>query len=268
LAVGYLFARSYTSAFFRYFGVDIDVLAISNEAVAIRGLSVLWLILLAIFALSLLAGILLMATRRLPTSDDSRARRRFRLLWALVGVLAVSGAFGAYGNGGTPDAFYAALLLGFAAFWFSWHLGSKARAASVPSSSGGHRLFVLGMAGAVAMLLFALTSSIASSRGRDAARALSLGAAHFKPSVILDTRERLYNVGLSLPETALPLDSGQAFRYRYRGLVLLAAGSGKLVLIPSDWNPQTGFALVLPDDNQIRVQYLVRPPPPLDESSD
>jgi hypothetical protein len=81
-----------------------------------------------------------------------------------------------------------------------------------------------------------------------------------RPSVILDTQERLFLESDLVAETVVPGSSeGDVFRYRYRGLVLLSAGSGKLIFIPGNWNFTEGFALVLRDDDEIRVRYVTSP---------
>jgi hypothetical protein len=63
-----------------------------------------------------------------------------------------------------------------------------------------------------------------------------------RPSVVLDTKERLY---LRFPG---------AEEIRYRGLRLLIEANGKLFLIPERWR-QGGGVLVVPHDDSSRAQF-------------
>lgn len=52
------------------------------------------------------------------------------------------------------------------------------------------------------------------------------------PRVVVDTRERLYLRSPDITETALPVEEGQTFRYRYRGLRLLVQNGDRMFLVP------------------------------------
>ncbi|WP_405737503.1 hypothetical protein OG607_16590 [Streptomyces sp. NBC_01537] len=45
------------------------------------------------------------------------------------------------------------------------------------------------------------------------------------------------------------------FRYRYRGLRLLAQSNGRVFLIPDQWAPGNGNCLMLPVDSDTRFQF-------------
>ena len=72
--------------------------------------------------------------------------------------------------------------------------------------------------------------------------------------VILDTRERLFLADGTVEETALPVEEGDRFRYRYRGLRLLILGSDRLFLVPDAWSASDS-TLVVPLDDSVRVQF-------------
>ncbi|MGW3039709.1 hypothetical protein ACWC9T_06560 [Kitasatospora sp. NPDC001159] len=90
------------------------------------------------------------------------------------------------------------------------------------------------------------------------------------PAVILDTVERLHldlsacadpkstacrkSEWAGLTETTLP-DAGpqDRFRYRYRGLRLLAQSGDRMFLLPNYWTWEHGDLLVLPMDADVRV---------------
>jgi hypothetical protein len=84
----------------------------------------------------------------------------------------------------------------------------------------------------VAVSLFWTTATVAqwSGRGLAMAQARSLDRL---PSVIVDTKERLFLRSPGIEETALPAAPGQTFRYRYRNLRLLVHGNDR-------WCPARG----------------------------
>ena len=60
-------------------------------------------------------------------------------------------------------------------------------------------------------------------------------------------------------EQALP-PSGSGFAYRYRGLRLLAAGDGTLLLVPETWTP-SGSTFVVPlGDARVKYRFVDDPP--------
>jgi hypothetical protein len=74
--------------------------------------------------------------------------------------------------------------------------------------------------------------------------------------VILDTKERLFYQFPGTAETALPESSkDQQFRFRYRGLRLLAQSGGRMFLLPDSWTPNTGEVLVVEYSSDVRIQF-------------
>ena len=87
------------------------------------------------------------------------------------------------------------------------------------------------------------------------------GLAHYNathlsnfPSVILDTRERLYLRDPGVQETTLPAAAGQTFRYRYRHLRLLIQGRNRMFLVPDRWSASDS-TLVVDLDGSVRLQF-------------
>jgi hypothetical protein len=97
------------------------------------------------------------------------------------------------------------------------------------------------------------TATVAQWSGRGLAQydAQHLGRL---PSVILDTKERLYLRVPGVEETILPRSEGQTFHYRYRRLRLLIQGRDRMFLVPEKWSA-SGTTLVLQLDGAIRVQF-------------
>jgi len=74
------------------------------------------------------------------------------------------------------------------------------------------------------------------------------------PSVILDTKERLFLTSPGLNEVALPPSTGQTFHYRYRHLRLLIQGDDRMFLVPDKWSPSDSTLLVRLDPS-VRMQF-------------
>jgi hypothetical protein len=112
----------------------------------------------------------------------------------------------------------------------------------------------------VVATLFWSTATIARWSGRGLARH---DARHLDrlPSVILDTKERLFISDPFIKETALPASEGQTFHYRYRHLRLLIEGKDRMFLVPDNWSASDS-TLVVPLDNSVRVRFQFQNDPP------
>lgn len=266
LTIGYLFARSYTTSYFAYFGIDVDIIGFSNQAVALRSTQVLWSILIAVFAAVLFIGVIQVAGHILEHSTKSYWR------WIPIGgvtvgvLIAILGLVAYLRDQSLGVVALVCVAIGFFALWYARFLWSKLSARTRTHMPYVARLTVtIGVIGVLGLLLFAITTRIASSYGladaEDLAAKLQSRLRAPLPEVILDTKEPLFLTGKpsGVSETALPESyENQVFRFRYRGLALLAADGGKLIVIPRYWAEGGGFAVVVRDDDQIRVQYLAR----------
>ena len=106
----------------------------------------------------------------------------------------------------------------------------------------------------IATSIFWATATIAQWSGLGLAK---YDAQHLDnlPSVILDTKERLFlRDGPIIEETTLPHWEGQTFHYRYRGLRLLIESQNRMFLIPDQWSASDS-TLVVPLDDSVRVQF-------------
>jgi hypothetical protein len=106
---------------------------------------------------------------------------------------------------------------------------------------------------AVASSIFWATATLAQWSGLGLAqyRALHLDEL---PSVIMDTKERLFLTSPGINEVVLPPSTGQTFHYRYRHLRLLIQGDDRLFLVPDRWSPSDSTLLVRLDNN-VRMQF-------------
>jgi hypothetical protein len=77
------------------------------------------------------------------------------------------------------------------------------------------------------------------------------------PSVILDTKERLYLRSPGIEETLLPESQGQTFHYRYRRLRLLIHGRDRMFLVPDTWSASNS-TMIVAMDGSVRVHSSSR----------
>jgi hypothetical protein len=105
----------------------------------------------------------------------------------------------------------------------------------------------------IAASIFWATATVAQWSGLGLAQ---YQAAHFDdlPSVILDTRERLFLTDPGIGEATLPPSEGQTFHYRYWGLRLLIEGQDRMFLVPDRWSASDS-TLIVPLNDSVRVQF-------------
>jgi hypothetical protein len=105
----------------------------------------------------------------------------------------------------------------------------------------------------IAASIFWATATVAQWSGLGLAQ---YQAAHFNdlPSVILDTRERLFLTDPGIGEATLPPSEGQTFHYRYWGLRLLIESQDRMFLVPDRWSANDSTLIVLLNDS-VRVQF-------------
>ncbi|MBB4908718.1 hypothetical protein [Actinophytocola algeriensis] len=105
----------------------------------------------------------------------------------------------------------------------------------------------------VVVSVFWTTATVAQWSGRGLAQQQALDLDRL-PSVILDTKERLYLRSPGIDENALELSEGQTFRYRYRNLRLLIHANDRMFLVPNRWSASNSTLVVRMDDS-VRVQF-------------
>lgn len=106
---------------------------------------------------------------------------------------------------------------------------------------------------AVASSIFWATATVAQWSGVGLAQHQALHLDEL-PSVILDTKERLFLTSPGLNEVTLPTSKGQTFHYRYRHLRLLIQGDDRMFLVPDRWSASDSTLLVRLGDN-VRMQF-------------
>ncbi|MFE1645146.1 hypothetical protein ACFM35_06195 [Microbacterium sp. P01] len=267
LVAGLLFYFGYVSsrAYFSYFGIDVDLLRLSNQGFVMRSPGALLLPAIVVLSLSALLVLGHRVLRRWTSSSGERARSVAVVFGAVGAVLLFTGLVfaGMYGALRSWDAssFLTPLLLtagaGFCAYAAAMSRSSRAERGGL----GVVVLFVL----VVAAGAFWTTATVAQSWGLGEARSQAADLSSL-PAVVLDTRERLApgNADItvqSLDEASAPVDaeSGtQTYRYRYYGLRLLVEGGGRLYLVPDRWSADAS-TLVIPFDDSVRLRFRFFP---------
>ncbi len=114
----------------------------------------------------------------------------------------------------------------------------------------------------IVLSLFAATGQWAKSAGYGRARQLAGEIGSRRPTALLYSKERLHLRGPGVAVQPIG-DEQSSYRFRYTGLKLLVRAGGKFFFLPSGWAPGRGTAIVLPDDDGLRVEYV----PPLRRSA-
>jgi len=105
----------------------------------------------------------------------------------------------------------------------------------------------------IVVSVFWTTATVAQWSGRGLAQQQALELDHL-PSVILDTKERLYLRSPGIDEKALEQSEGQTFHFRYRNLRLLIHANDLMFLVPNKWSASNSTLVVRMDDS-VRVQF-------------
>jgi hypothetical protein len=276
-ALLFYFGYASSRAQYEYFGIDVDTIGLSTQDYVLRSPQSLLTPLLGFLVLGIAAATAHEAVRRrieaarAAAEDDAgtavpgrrlaRCRRAARVArvtgWLLLvaGVLLVL----AYGllRDWPPYPLVTPVLMGVGAA-LALYGGSVARL--VDPEDRSRRPATLLLALVLATSVFWVTATIAEWSGRGVAREAANDLDRF-PSVILDTKERLYLTSPGIEESALEPFPGSTFLYRYRNFRLLIEGGDRLFLVPPKWTPSNS-TLVVPMDGSVRLQFRFQNSPP------
>lgn len=106
----------------------------------------------------------------------------------------------------------------------------------------------------VAVALFWAVADYSAAVGQERAARFADGLPK-DSSVVVRSTVDLQIVGPGVTATACPSDA-DGFRYRYDGLVLMAASGGQYVLIPRAWSPDTAGVVSVPVSDDVRLDHL------------
>ena len=247
---GYVAAR----AQYDYFGLDVDVIGLSTRAYVMRSPQPLLTPMLVL----VLGGVAVVAL-------DHWVRRQAAEPWFGRLVTIVLGVGLALLAAGTL------LLAGFSFVggWAYYALvtpvllgGGAALVAYALRLRGGHlepRIVLLWVGVAACVIWATATTAQWTGRGLAMEQARNLRSL---PSVVLDTRERLYVPATAGVEEVVRPDAGEdEYRFRYWRLRLLIQGDDRMFLVPDTWSAGGTTILVRLDDD-VRVQFQFRNSPP------
>jgi hypothetical protein len=92
----------------------------------------------------------------------------------------------------------------------------------------------------------------AVGRGRAEQQASQLASS---PTAVLYSERRL-GIGAPGVREIRCRDTKSAYPYRYEGLMLLMQSANQYVLLPQEWTPSTGVAIVLPRTDSVRIEFV------------
>ena len=267
LVTALLFYFGYVSTreFFRYFGIDVDLIGLSSQEFVMRSPGALFV---PVMVLLLLAAGLMVGHRILRTwltRQTAAAQRRVIAAFAWTGIVLLLAGIGLAFLIPALDwpaaQLLAPLLLAIGA-GLAAYASSTVRA--LGSRSVGRGVVVILVLVLVAGTFWS-TATVAQWWGLGQARALAADLTTL-PSVVLDTKDRLHpgNSDVEFRQLeAAASDSSEGdgapaptFGYRYFGLRLLAQGGGRLYLVPDRWSPDASTIVVPYDDVRVRFRFV------------
>jgi hypothetical protein len=264
-ALLFYFGYVATTAEFLYFGVTLGSLGLSTQDFLLRSVAVLYVPLGLVLVVTL--GLLWLHSTVVQRLEADTTRTGWHVVAAVLlvagGGLFIRGVVGvAVPNvARTEPIAMTPLCLGFgtAAVAYGRFLLRYDRPQPVDWSRRWPEVAsVAVVVGLLLVSLFWAANSFAAAYGRGRAQALA-ERLNTRPAVVLDTRERLYLAYEGVDETPLPVAADQDFRYRYRGLRVLAESNGRIFLLPEQWTPETGAVVVVPANGDVRLQFYRTP---------
>jgi hypothetical protein len=239
---------NYSSAFWRYLGLDPSVLELTTQDHLIGTVDALFVPLLGLSAvvLALLAGHAFVGRLR-ERWGAARAVRATVLVVVPVGIeLVALGAVAAVRPLATVVHFLVpptALGLGVVLLAYAGHVhAATSTGRAGPDPEVTHILRAAAVSGLVVLALFWATAGYAAATGRE--RAVHV-VESLEGGAVVHSERRLLLDGPGVTEVRCTGDDA-AYPYRYHGLRLLMRSGGRYVLLPVSWVPQDGVAIVLP----------------------
>jgi hypothetical protein len=265
-AILFYFGYVSSRAQYDYFGIDVDTIGLGTRDYIMHSPQSLLVPLLALVVIGLALVVAhLWITARIQAAEPATvlliARRTlagglvvFTAGMVLIGLYALLDEWPYY-NLVTPVV----VAIGAGVVAYTWRLVARLSAAEdrdkpLARSPTLRRMGLVLLCFLVVATVFWSTATIAQWSGRGLAR---LTARHLDklPTVILDTKERLFLFDPGVKETALaPTTEGQTFHYRYRNLHLLITGNNRMFLVPPAWS-SSDTVLVVPLDGSVRVRF-------------
>ncbi|WP_285102196.1 hypothetical protein [Promicromonospora sp. MEB111] len=262
-ALLYFFGRKQITFFFEYFGVDVSTLGLTTTDylyLAQDGL----LIPLAVVAAGVLVALWVRGGSRAGGSRPDVDRWIVRVAGPVGAVLALFGLIQAFWPGaGLADwvpSWVAPLCLAGGVLLLGLAVRRRRTMRRrddepwVPPSQAARLAEWGAMFALVAVALFWAVADYSAAVGHERAARFADGLPE-DSSVVVRSTVDLQIVGPGVTATACP-SGADGFRYRYDGLVLMAASGGRYVLIPRAWSPDTAGVVSVPVSDDVRLDHL------------
>ncbi|SDK48934.1 hypothetical protein SAMN05428985_104216 [Nocardioides sp. YR527] len=248
---GYVAAR----AQYDYFGLDVDVIGLSTRAYVMRSPQPLLTPMLVL----VLGGVAVVALHRWVRGHATKGWFR-RLVTAVLGaglVLLAAGTVLLAGftlvGGWAYYSLVTPVLLGGGAALVAYALRLRLGGRLEP------RIVLLWVGVAACVIWATATTAQWTGRGLAMEQARNLRSL---PSVVLDTKERLYIPAGAGVQEAVRAEAGEdEYRFRYWRLRLLIQGEDRMFLVPDTWSAG-GTTIMVRLDDDVRVQFQFRNSPP------
>ncbi|WP_395311063.1 hypothetical protein V4U86_09890 [Mycobacterium sp. AMU20-3851] len=259
-ALLFYFGWSHAYYFFDYFGVHSTTLGLTTSDYLMRSQDGLFVPLVVLAVAGLIAVRVHHLICRRIAADPTNPRWR-RASWGVTAVGAVGAAAGALSIVvKTPlnDRVAAApltlavgiLLIGYATYLRRSLLGPDPGAGpSGLALAEWATIFVL-----VGLSLFWAANDYSAAVGRSRAAQFVRELPTY-PSTILYSEKNLNIAAPGVTQTHCPAVDA-AYAYRYDGLKLVLRSGSQLVFLPTDWTSHDGVAVVIPQSNAIRLQFV------------
>ncbi|MCD5317225.1 hypothetical protein [Kineosporia babensis] len=258
-ALLYYFGYVATRARFAYFGIDLDLLGLSQQALLMQSVGVMFpplVLALAIVGLGIWLHVTL--ERALRTGRRRRVLRGVAYGFVALGcILLTRGTVGmvipTIAETEAPATTPGCLALGslLLASGRRLHLRTSTRTAADHHPRHETTAWVCVWL-IVALSSFWAINSFAWVYGRGQAT-VDVRRLNEKPQIILDTKESLRLPATVVREDRLDGPEGQDFNYRSSGWRLYTATGDQMFLIPDSWQRE-GTVLLIPIGNNVRVQ--------------
>ena len=255
------FGWAYTSAYFKYFGLDWSLVRLTTQDYITSSV----LVLVKPMAVAFSAGLLIVwvhARLKARLFTGPEARRRLRWAARVSGVcgfvlfgIGLRGIF--FVEDQAQFSLRYPLSLGTGAVLLAY--GSRLQARSGRNRGGMSDIRSTGLLEVtvafflVALSLFIAATNYAADVGPDKARELVLS-----PEAVLYSKEPLYLEAPGVRETSCGEGAG-GYRFRYDGLFLLIQSGGHYFFLPTTWSPADGVAVVVPESDAVRLHFAVAP---------
>ncbi|MEX5721479.1 hypothetical protein [Geodermatophilus maliterrae] len=262
------FGRQHAAAFFGYFGVNFTVLDLTPTDFLVRSADGLF-VPIAIAALCALVGLWAhrLVVYRLPGDDRRSILRVVAPAAATTGAVLVAVAVATVLTGTrpvrqVPEAGGLSLSIGVLLLVYGVHLArsvwtrdedaTTAQAPGIGVAEWG-AVFVL-----VTVGLFWAVTSYAGGVGQGRALDLLERMAGWPDAVVFSERSLSLDVpGVVEVPCAVAGESEVAYRFRYDGLKLVQQAGDHYLLLPAEWTPRSGAAVLLPRTDDVRLEFAL-----------